>query len=336
MNRHRRQQRAQRLPGHGLHRHRNGDELTVARLQELLTEDPNTITFSLSSSQSSLEKLLNQPFDYGFAELFVKVLKKSMKSVSLTEKNNEILSLLLHTKFPLYISQLIAGINLSSEGLVEFLKNIVYILKAILSHNPSEYMNTLQIIGAMSVILYEFSDRTDDNLQRNYKELQDLLQVLMKKERKQETENVLSSTELPPDDFRDVPLMPAAQEIHSKEKIFLRKNKVKGSYDNVDHYLDVQFRLMREDFFSPLRSGIQQYLALKNEQKRKRIDDLCIYNQVHILYSVCTLEGIAYKVSFDTPYQRINWEQSKRLLYGSLVCLTSDNFQTIYFATVVD
>lgn len=336
MNRHRRQQRAQRLPGHGLHRHRNGDELTVARLQELLTEDPNTITFSLSSSQSSLEKLLNQPFDYGFAELFVKVLKKSMKSVSLTEKNNEILSLLLHTKFPLYISQLIAGINLSSEGLVEFLKNIVYILKAILSHNPSEYMNTLQIIGAMSVILNEFSDRTDDNLQRNYKELQDLLQVLMKKERKQETENVLSSTELPPDDFRDVPLMPAAQEIHSKEKIFLRKNKVKGSYDNVDHYLDVQFRLMREDFFSPLRSGIQQYLALKNEQKRKRIDDLCIYNQVHILYSVCTLEGIAYKVSFDTPYQRINWEQSKRLLYGSLVCLTSDNFQTIYFATVVD
>lgn len=86
MNRHRRQQRAQRLPGHGLHRHRNGDELTVARLQELLTEDPNTITFSLSSSQSSLEKLLNQPFDYGFAELFVKVLKKKYEKCFLNRK----------------------------------------------------------------------------------------------------------------------------------------------------------------------------------------------------------------------------------------------------------
>lgn len=30
----------------------------------------------------------------------------------------------------------------------------------------------------------------------------------------------------------------------------------KGAYQSVEHYLDVQFRLLREDYFGPLREGI--------------------------------------------------------------------------------
>lgn len=34
--------------------------------------------------------------------------------------------------------------------------------------------------------------------------------------------------------------------------------------------------------------------------------------------------------------QFVRWENSKRLLYGSLVCLSMDNFETFLFATVSD
>lgn len=34
--------------------------------------------------------------------------------------------------------------------------------------------------------------------------------------------------------------------------------------------------------------------------------------------------------------QFVRWQNSKRLLYGSLVCLSSDNFESFLFATVSD
>lgn len=37
-----------------------------------------------------------------------------------------------------------------------------------------------------------------------------------------------------------------------------------------------------------------------------------------------------------TNLQFVRWENSKRLLYGSLVCLSMDNFETFLFATVSD
>ena len=42
-------------------------------------------------------------------------------------------------------------------------------------------------------------------------------------------------------------------------------------------------------------------------------------------------------MTFDTSStQRVNWEHSKRLNYGSLFCLSHDNFSTIWFAVVTN
>ena len=331
--------RIHHIAGRDIHQNRNGNELTVPKLQDLLHQDPNEITLSLASNLQSLRKFIDQPMDYGLAELFVKVLKKSIQSISLKEKKNLILSILLQSKFPLIISQLIVSINYSREAHVEFLLNLISILKTILIQNPSEYLNTLQIIGVINVILQDPNQikvENMGNLLEKYIELQQLLQEVTKKKRNLEKEESSCLSEFPPENFRDLETVPTVETIHSEETIFLRKNKVKGAYDNVDHYLDVQFRLMREDFFGPLRDGIKQYLLLKNNQKNGHIDDLRIYQKVYILYSLCTLNGIAHKVSFDALRLPINWGQSKRLLYGSLVCLTPDDFQTIYFATVIN
>lgn len=36
------------------------------------------------------------------------------------------------------------------------------------------------------------------------------------------------------------------------------------------------------------------------------------------------------------PTQFVRWQNSKRLIYGSLVCMSCDNFETFLFATVSD
>ncbi|XP_050547335.1 NFX1-type zinc finger-containing protein 1-like, partial [Daktulosphaira vitifoliae] len=49
------------------------------------------------------------------------------------------------------------------------------------------------------------------------------------------------------------------------KKVFLNPNIMKGRYDSVEHYLDVQFRLLREDFIAPMREGIQCYKSMKEK-----------------------------------------------------------------------
>ena len=55
----------------------------------------------------------------------------------------------------------------------------------------------------------------------------------------------------PPEDFRKMSVIPQAADLRPYSKPFLRENVVDGKYLDQDHYLDVQFRLLREDFILP-------------------------------------------------------------------------------------
>ena len=72
--------------------------------------------------------------------------------------------------------------------------------------------------------------------------------------------------ETPPDDFRSLQIYPEFHEIADKMyKPFLRRNVIEGAYRNVEHYLDVHFRLLREDFIAPLREGISSFFDVTVE-----------------------------------------------------------------------
>ena len=147
------------------------------------------------------------------------------------------------------------------------------------------------------------------------------------------------ATATPPEDFRELSVIPTHEDIITHQEPFLRENKIEGHYDNEEHYLDVQFRLLREDFIRPLRVGIQQLMAMDTYKNSRddRLQDVRVYENVRILNPVCTSNGVAYKIRFDiTSFRRVQWENSKRLIFGSLLCLTKDNFNTFAFATVAN
>lgn len=147
----------------------------------------------------------------------------------------------------------------------------------------------------------------------------------------------------PPENFRELSIIPTREDIIAQQdqdqEPFLRRNKVHGRYRNEEHYLDVQFRLLREDFLRPLRVGIQQLMARDGDSNSNddRLQDVRIYEDVRILYPVCSSNGVAYKINFDIArFQRVQWENSKRLIFGSLLCLSKDNFNSFAFATVAN
>ena len=152
----------------------------------------------------------------------------------------------------------------------------------------------------------------------------------------------------PPDDFRKLSVFPTREDIFRKGRPFLRENLVGSPFSNVDHYLDVQFRLLKEDSLADLRSGIRnlrrqdQLNEYSNDTQKSDLhkNDIKVYYRVRInelVLSKNRANGLVFNVSFDSSHRsikRTNWARSRRLLFGSLVCLLSDDFEAIYFATV--
>lgn len=61
-------------------------------------------------------------------------------------------------------------------------------------------------------------------------------------------------------DFQIIDVFPSLDEISKPQKPFIRPNIINGAYQSVEDYLDIQFRLMREDFISPLREAVTEFL----------------------------------------------------------------------------
>ncbi|CAL1529242.1 unnamed protein product [Lymnaea stagnalis] len=162
----------------------------------------------------------------------------------------------------------------------------------------------------------------------------------------------------PDDDFTALPLFPDTEDLFSEVEPFLRANKTRGPYRDVQHYLDVHARLIREDYLEPIRNGLKHFKEtrrhllsqdwgrimdedenlIKELQKKTKDNDLRFYFNVKLLDMFNDVnDGIALIVNFDnTQLQDVDWKNSKRFMYGALLVFSKDFFETTIFATVAE
>ena len=147
----------------------------------------------------------------------------------------------------------------------------------------------------------------------------------------------------PPRSFRELSVFPQAADLSVTYQPFIRVNVLRRRYRDLEHYLDVQFRLVRADFILPLREGIHQLrkdyggLGRSGAHNNKETKDVQFYRDVTVLYPVCSAKGMVYRIRFDAFHHSVRsipWEKCKRLKFGSLLCLSADDFYTPLFATV--
>lgn len=129
----------------------------------------------------------------------------------------------------------------------------------------------------------------------------------------------------PPDDIANQNVVPTHHDIFWLGKIFLRPNFVRRSYPDLETYKDVQFRLLMEDFMQPLRQGITK--LVNGNYGPKGVQELRIYENATLKFlqnphNVPERESSwrFYSVQFQA-LSRINWNTSRRLIHGTLVCL---------------
>ncbi|CAM6099898.1 unnamed protein product [Calypogeia fissa] len=148
-------------------------------------------------------------------------------------------------------------------------------------------------------------------------------------------------------EFRKMSIVPGKEELlEFQAKQRLPVNSIGVQYSRVSDYLETHFRLLREDCIDPLRQGIKTYRSIHNDTnsnvgkqsgKTSATLDLRIYLGVQLAGIRCGDEGVEFIVSFHLPASERTaekWESSKKLMFGSLLCISSDQFQTFFWGVV--
>ena len=324
--------------------------LTLDKLHELKDSDADFILFTLTQENCGFDGLLNRttlsPTEVCLiAELVAKACRTRNQAQSL-------IHLLLGVENSLFSSDAIpstlaamasevkqdgSGDRKDKYEITKFVGNIIDVLLELGSRMP----HAIVLISGLHTLIAEFLKSITvnkaellANIETKMKELEDTKMSILKQ---METDRLKSKRGIPsgtpPNDFRMVSVMPTFDDIFPTRLPFLRKIKATGGYSDLSEYLDVQFRLLHEDFVQPLRQGVREYL-ISVDNPRQHVS-VRTYRAVRVLGSGFRNEWFVHTVTFDTKkLAHVQWEHSKRLIYGTLVCLSNDNFKTFSIATV--
>lgn len=222
------------------------------------------------------------------------------------------------------------------------LNSVCDLFQVLLSKNCSYYWNVLPLDELSQTLNFLAEQKMLQDESSLLSKSQDLLELRKAAKKEEQIKIVQSSCAVTTQktwdnsEYRDIEILPQWEEISTPKPPYkLRSNIVDGKYEDWMHYYDIQFRLLREDFISPLRKGIQDFLGNKFGRDLRNIK---VFSGVKIVKPLFTKAGLCHEIKFDTShFKHYDWEHSQRLLFGSFLCLIPENFtqgQTVYFAIV--
>ena len=321
---------------------------SLNKVNELLEKTPNDIILALYDPHFNINIHLNaERMGPDLIFKVVSLIEKALECNSFAAKLSMLINTILSSTF---FTQHVYNQLEVKRPPSNMAYNIGFILQVLKIINKFVYIDPYVIdkLGPFRdrfELLIELRIRDQDpNLVDEWKTFHQLEQIAKeKKERRKNNtfSNVNQDSLSPPNNFTEMSIVPSLGDIIQDQEIFLRRNLTNGAYASVNHYLDVQFRLLREDFIYPLRNGVKELKQIvkdaklnkllningemNNEvmRKIKKIESLNVYFNVRMSSSVTADLGIVYAMRLDMEKMKaINWECSKRLIFGSLICFS--------------
>ncbi|KAF9797452.1 hypothetical protein SFRURICE_005928, partial [Spodoptera frugiperda] len=334
--------------------HHNKRYMGFRALQEIADAEEKDVLQKINERREAFMNIVNAPIEkHDVFVLLVGILSKVTQSPFVELKSKLILDI-CNSDFINQLQTYLVGLpfvlnktpnNLYWNDQSQFWKNLITFCGDIVDTSPATAIRKFKALveGVMKMCLGTLRDKHGFVLSEDcVTKLEEICQKMISYEdRYQSTLRGEASTSdsadlQPPENFRDLNVVPTKLDLFDMQP-FLRPNIVEGSYNDVEHYLDVQFRLLREDCFGPLRDGLNQYLADPN---RKKYDHIRVFHNVQFLcpYVDNLKTGALAQIDMRRykNFRKINWKNSKRFIYGSLVLFTKDNFNTFMAATILD
>ncbi|CAC5383466.1 unnamed protein product [Mytilus coruscus] len=326
-------------------------EISVNYLRRILNFEDEQILECLTTLSNELHRFINSAQLTNEAiEILIHLVAFASRSEQQSSRQKVLQLLQLMTESPVLNNNGAKLLILKSSSCKNFhsyqclLTDFLFILQKLNGTIPSA-LNTPQKIGLVSLHKKEIEGyddlKNDQQVLENINEIQKgLIRKLTEraeaarnfKKREKDSEDWLK----PPDDFRCLSVMPQEEDL-LYQTLFLRRNKAKGKYNDLDHYLDVQFRLYREDCIVPLRDVYEEFIKKDAENENFRLENGRIYRNVNVQRETSTSidHGEVFSIQFDDEHrQRIRWNNSKRLIFGSVLLLSFDRFKSTLFVLV--
>lgn len=327
-----------------------GRHLDYKTLEILSEKDPSLVAIALSSNPALPDTLRETTMRQDLVELLCLVLSKAFKSQTDRGSLQRLAGIIkdsgfFRTVLPHYVASMRSEVNsLRRAQCPQHLENILAILFKVLKIFPAGSVEAVSLLLTLLEHSMKSLSALGADIQPQMEETVEGLQAQVRHLQRGSREGALTTGEGEQEDFWNKPIYPTHEELQLDHRPFLRPNLTSERYKDTHHYLDTQFRLLREDFVKPLRDGIQEFLWNHIEPgkgnkrlKAKHFDNFYVYFDTRLVVLNCTNTGLAYTVQFDIkPLKSVPWQNSKRLLNGSLVCLSCDHFESFLFATVSD
>ncbi|XP_030831533.1 NFX1-type zinc finger-containing protein 1-like [Strongylocentrotus purpuratus] len=315
--------------------------LSSRLLSEILEKDPTEAATELGSLKGNLRVGLNEDsMDEVRQHLFWEALAFICGALGAEQTVIMLLTMSLDSKLcRQHLLTFLTNLRRPGENIdarrLNLLKNVITVFQSAMQSLPSRASDLKVAVTLISDAVADMDeDDKRDDIMESIKSLSSHNEDIEKeRERKKQMDGI--SKNPPPDDFRQQDILPTAKELQPGYQPFLRPHLTRGVYADADHYLDVQFRLLKEDFIYPLRKGISEYLSFKktNPDKRAKLQDVRIYEEAYYDKSVRDFFGISHYMAFKR-IPLVRWHSTKRLMYGSLLILSTDDFKSYIFATV--
>ena len=330
------------------------DGVSLNKITELMLKRPEEILLKLCNEHFGFEKYLNaETMGNELIKNLVNLMEKVLECNTLKHKLKEIIekfvdSKLLQTHVLNLISKPISNsINMYNYNLIKSVLNItcsIIELDYIFVEKLQMVQDRLEILITRRMNDEELKKEFEDRL---FLLIQQAKEMNEKRRNFKTFKNIDYSDMEPPDDFTQMSIIPTLSDILFDQNPFLRKNITNGAYNSVHHYLDVQFRLLREDYLQPLRDGVYNFrkiikeanifdfekteLSKEIKSKLKKIDTLTVFFDVKLNSNILSNSGLAFQMQMFSKEEKkqasVNWENSKKLMFGSLLCFSSDLFQ---------
>lgn len=325
------------------------------QLEELCNKDPTDMIFVMSNKTNGFMDLFKQNKGPDWLFLLMKVSAKICSTEFIQSKTTLLIELICNQFFEhlkSYILNTPTDKNpVRCNNMNDFFNDCLIVFQSITVLFPKTAVERLKEIVVSSNIALTGIKSYTTNININETTMIGMNELLNKLNDIKITDELKLKEKLvvennaqflpPPQNFRELTVYPTATDFEFKEQ-FLRPNIVKGIYQNVEHYLDVQFRLLREDFIAPLREGITYYKEIisnqQQHQRRKKINNIRIYRHVEFEMKgefVHDKNGCLINFNKNNAL-KINWEMAKRFMYGSLLLFSVNEFRTFFLGIVLE
>lgn len=293
--------------------------MAFKHLEALCKKEPEEVIVELANDRNGFFRRIEDNLSGDYIVLIVRVLEK-MCSSAFNSNKTLVITEVAKESFMEQLKKFVLEVPLHNVidkkrnkffwyNIDQFWRDLHILCNTILELIPTTAIEVLpKLVTAvqMAVISIEklHNVQISDDIKQNYEILQEKILItteeIEKKVHVQEHKRVVSNEEemLPPNNFREMSVYPTSEEIINPDRSFVRKNKIDRPYNNVEEYLDIQFRLLREDFVAPLRQGVCEYTEKLANKSGKRIHSVRIHQRVQFIGNTNVRDLIGIKVGY--------------------------------------